>query len=253
MMRTTRREQVLAYLRKFPVITLNIIGAIENNPAAEIFVDDEASPGGALVRSGRYIYLHTESDAVLDMFCAAFFRDEGCYEFSGVWRPLADKLRRRFPLLWDSPCRLYWLPAARLDTGRIASAVESLKPADAEFVDRHYQYRDDSSLDKIRESIARRPSAAVYAGGQPASWVLVHDDNSMGVMYTLDSYRKQGLAVDVTLSLAAKLIAAGQTPFLQIHEDNAMSPGLAEKCGFIPCGRADWFGIIVGASPRPPT
>jgi molybdopterin-biosynthesis enzyme MoeA-like protein len=68
----------------------------------------------------------------------------------------------------------------------------------------------------------------------------------MGIMYTKEGHRKKGYAVDVSIDLAEKVINRGKIPFLQIVEGNNLSPGLATKCGFIPHGNSDWFGIISG-------
>lgn len=244
MIRTENRSAVLAYLDQYPIVTLNIRGII-GNAAAEIFVDDATAPRGVAVRAGDFIYCFTEQDDVLDDICGTLLRKPGQYGLGGVWRPLAEKLRQRFAVRWDEPCALYYLPPANLRRELIRHRTEPIRPEDAAVVDRYYTYRDSASLQAIAEAISRRPSAAVYAGGVLASWVLVHDDNSLGIMYTREEYRGRGYAVDTTVALAETLLAAGQIPFLHIRLDNRMSPGLAAKCGFVRYGFADWFGITV--------
>ena len=77
-------------------------------------------------------------------------------------------------------------------------------------------------------------------------WLLVHEDDSLGIMYTLEEHRRKGYAEVVTRDLVRKQLAAGRTPFLQIRDDNGMSPGLALKCGFVKEGNCDWFGLMTG-------
>ena len=124
--------------------------------------------------------------------------------------------------------------------------TEKIRLEDAETVDKFYQYRNPWSLETIKRDITNRPSSAVYINGEIACWVLIHDDNSMGIMYTKEEYRRRGYAVDVTIDLAKQIIEAGKIPFIQIVQGNGMSPGLAKKCGFVEAGKADWFGIIAG-------
>jgi len=125
--------------------------------------------------------------------------------------------------------------------------VKSIDIKDAEIINHYYTYKDEVSLDKIKDDIENRPSSAIYVDGEIASWVLIHNDNSMGIMYTKEEYRGRGYAEYVTLDLANKILKSGHVPFLTIVDGNNMSPGLAKKCGFIHEGvYTDWFGIISG-------
>lgn len=117
---------------------------------------------------------------------------------------------------------------------------------DTEVIDAYYEFRGDHSLAAIKRDILNRPSSGVYVDGELVCWVLTHDDNSLGIMYTKEEHRRKGYAVDVTIDIASKHIAKGSVPYLQIIERNNMSPGLAKKCGFVECGEVVWFGIKVG-------
>jgi hypothetical protein len=86
----------------------------------------------------------------------------------------------------------------------------------------------------------------VYVDDEPVCWVLIHEDNSMGIMFTREEYRRKGLAEVVTRDLTRRIIENGQIPYLQIVDGNMKSHGLANKCGFEQAGRCEWFGIIAG-------
>ena len=234
------------FLERHRAETLNIAGILENEPGVEIFVDDPAAPEGVLVKGPAYRYLHTEDDGFLEDLFREMSREAGFYRFSGVWRPVADRIKARFPLVWDAPCELYLLPEGARVKPRPDSKATGVRPGDAEVIDAHYAFRNDHSLEKIRACIRERPSSAIYVEGKPACWLLVHEDNSLGIMYTLEEHRRKGFALDVSLDLVARQLAAGKTPFLQIRDDNGMSPGLARKCGFVPSGPCDWFGVMAG-------
>ena len=249
MHKTTFTPALRRFLKKNWIANLNLLGIIQNESVAEILVDDEDDPKGVLVRAPRFHYVYTEDDAFLEALYEEMLQKPAFYQFSGVWRPLAEKLKTRFPVMWDNPCKLYHLPEDVRPPSCANTMVQSVDVRDAETIDQHYAYRNSTSLDKIQNCIQNRPSSAVYVNGQIACWLLVHEDDALGIMYTKEEHRRKGLAVDVTLDLLAKQRSAGKIPFIQICTDNDLSPGLATKCGFVPYGRADWFGIVVG-TPR---
>lgn len=239
-------SRVLSYLNDNPIVNLNIIGIIENEPEAEVYVDNSENPTGVLVRHYYFHFMYTESDSFIDEVVAQFFKEPGWYGFSGLYKPIADKIRPRFENQWESCCDIYYLPKERLDKSLIKNTTGSIRFEDAETVDKFYTYRNDESLGEIKKDILYRPSSAIYVNDEPVCWVLVHHDNSMGIMYTKEEFRNLGYAVDVTLDLASKIIDMGKQPYLQINIANNMSPDLALKCGFIKYERCDWFGFIVG-------
>jgi hypothetical protein len=138
------------------------------------------------------------------------------------------------------------MPKENLDLSLMKNKTERIRLEDAETVDHFYPFRDSGTLEVIKGDITNRPSSAIYIDGEMVCWVLIHDDNSMGIMYTKEEHRRRGYAVDVTIDLAHQIIERGKIPFIQIIHGNGMSPGLAKKCGFVEAGRADWFGIIAG-------
>ena len=103
-------EALRRFLGRHRAETLNIAGILENEPGVEIFVDDEAAPGGVLVRSPWQLYVHAEDGAFLDQLCRELAAQPGPHRFSGVWHPVAERIKARFPLAWDATCRLYVLP-----------------------------------------------------------------------------------------------------------------------------------------------
>ena len=243
--KTKPSKAINEYLNKNKIANANIIGVIENEPEAEIYVDNEESPNIVLVRYEYFNYIYTEDDELLEEMLENLFKDN-FYGFSGVYRPLAEKIRKRYSITWESRCALYYLPEKNLNLSLIKNPVKAVDLEDAKTVDEFYTYRYPGSIEKINKDLLNRPSSAVYIDSDIASWVLVHNDNSMGIMYTKEEYRKRGYAIDVTIDLASKIISQGKVPFLQIVESNTMSPELAANCNFVKHGYADWFGIIAG-------
>lgn len=246
LIKTGKSEAIMSFLKSRFLVNENIIGVIENMPEAEIYVDDVENPKGVLVKKDEYMhYIYTEDETFIDDMCSSYLR-EGFFGFSGVEGALAEKLRSRHLVNWESRCTVYYLPEENLDLSLKVNPTQPIKLEDAAVVDSFYQFRHPGSLDIIKRDITKRPSSAVYVDGEIACWVLVHDDNSMGIMYTKEEHRRKGYAVDVTVDLSSKLLEMGKIPFLQIIQGNGMSPGLARKCGFVEVGKAEWFGIVAG-------
>lgn len=228
------------------ILNLNIMGILKSNENASIFVDSLENPSGVYVQSNPYFgYLYTQSTAFADLVCDTFMT-EGYHGFSGVEDHMAQYILNKYTLDWISPCMLYYLPEGALDLSLQRHPVSKLDPKWAPLVDEHYPYKSEESLNEIIDNLQRRPSAAIYENGEPICWLMVHEDYSMGIMHTMETHRRKGLAVDVTVALCKTLLEEGQTPFLQIVLNNQMSPGLALKCGFKPYKPVTWFGVIVG-------
>lgn len=242
LIRTEYSKAIEAFLKEDLLVNLNILGTIENNPEAQIYVDHEKDPKCVLVNTGYFNFLYSKEESILREVIESFNK-KGHYGFSGVEKSIADKIKENFEVEWENPCTLYYLPKENLDISKIKNELRSIDIKDAETIDQYYAFSNQGSLERIKEDILNRPSSAVYKDGEIVCWVLTHDDNSIGIMYTKEEHRKKGYAVDVTLDIAAKHLANGKIPYLQIIENNTMSPGLAKQCGFIECGRVIWFGI----------
>lgn len=73
----------------------------------------------------------------------------------------------------------------------IKNRVKPIDPKDINIINDHYTYKSDHSLKELLNNINNRPSAAIYEGDEIVSWVMTHDEGSMGVMYTLEKARKK--------------------------------------------------------------
>ena len=174
-----------------------------------------------------------------------FFKD-GYYGFAAIELDISEKIKEKYEVDWENSCTLYYLPKENLKLNQLKNPVQNVDIKDVEIINKYYQFRNSISIEAIKKDIINRPSSAVYVNGEIVCWVLMHDDNSMGIMYTKEEYRGKGYAVDVTTDLASKIINSGKIPFLTIIKNNTMSPGLVKKCGFMKCGYVSWMGIIVG-------
>ena len=135
--KTSLRKPIYEFLNKNKIINLNLIGFLENVPDAEVYVDNETHPTGVVARKGFFSSLYTENDAFLNEVLDTLYKD-GFYGFRAIYRPIAEKIRSRFLVNWESLNALYYLKATEVDLRQIKNPVESINIEDAEIINHYY-------------------------------------------------------------------------------------------------------------------
>ncbi|MDV3426187.1 MAG: hypothetical protein LIR50_03215 [Bacillota bacterium] len=237
-------ERVKEFIEKDNIYNLNIKAVMENLERYDLYVDDAKNIKGVFLSRGYFNHIYTKSKGFIQDIKDNLIK-KGEYGFSGVRTDIAEEIKKGYNIDWENKCDLYYYPDSSIDTSRIKGNPKDLKLENAKEVDDYYTYRGDFSLKEIENDIINRPSSCIYEGNDLASWVLTHEDNSMGIMYTKEKYRGKNYALYVSLDLTDKILKRGNIPYLHIVEGNNMSPGLALKTGFKKYGKVSWFGIEV--------
>lgn len=209
----------------------------------EIIVDNIIDPKGFIFKCGYWnIPFSPYDEVVYKMLNELDYReDEG---FSGVLHKYYAMMKNIKEVHWEEPCYLYYMKEEDMDKSNLKHEVKSLRLKDAETVNEFYTYKDENSLEYIKECITQRETSAVFdENNNPISWAVVREDGSMGIMYTRREHRGKGLAASVSIDLAKKVIKDKGTPFVHIVTDNEASIALAESIGFKKYGPIMWFGV----------
>lgn len=242
MIKTEISTNLLNILNLNSILNQNILGILENEPNSSIYVDTIENPKGILVLNKRMNYIYTESNEFINTLKNTYLKNNTFF-FSGVEKSIANKIKENFKLNWENPCNLYYMPKENINIDLIKYNVSNININDAYTIDYYYEHKNSITLDLIKTAIINRPSSAVYINGSIASWALIHNDNSMGFMFTREEYRNKDYATSVTLDLSSKIINNNKIPFVQISKHNEKSINLALKCGFKKYAEVDWFGI----------
>lgn len=160
-------------------------------------------------------------------------------EFCGVSSYVTEYLKSKYDFAWETDCDLY-----AYDGGDLPALSGALPPIDAkyaELISDGTPYHAD--IAEIEESLRIHPSSAVYVDGKPVCWCLLHVEGSLGMLYTLPQFRRQGYALKVMTDLTRKVLALGNVPFAYIICDNAASKALAPKYRLQPVCKANYFEI----------
>lgn len=129
-------------------------------------------------------------------------------------------------------CTLVHLP----DVTEIQEASSEPVPIGVEHAGTIYgNYKRASAVDigYIRERLGNGPAIGTFRDGKLVGWAMTHDDFSMGMLTVLPEYRRQGIAMDITLALIKEMRRLGKKPIAHIEKGNGMSMPLLKQLGFV--------------------
>ncbi|MBN2797154.1 MAG: GNAT family N-acetyltransferase [Clostridia bacterium] len=248
------KNWAIEYLKEKDYISnLNIIGAIQNisveqfessEAILEIFVDDVNQPKGIIVKEHEYWhYIYAEHDDFIAYAKKAYFDQLPSYGIDACDEKAYEILKKDRVLEWEERCILLYVDPKTFKPIEKKSDIRRGTVKDKEMVNDFYTFKDDSSLYFIEESLKNRPSSFYYDQDEPVAWVLMHRDDSIGIMYTKEQYRHRGIAYELTMDLLDQVMKVNKVPFIHIGLHNHPSFKLAEKCGFQKYKPVYWFGI----------
>ncbi|HAS74775.1 MAG TPA: hypothetical protein DCS67_11585 [Clostridiales bacterium UBA8960] len=244
MKETEDKIKVIERVKKSKLVPHNVIGIIENTDDKMHF--DETT-GSVWVEHGYFNYVTGDHDVICGHLQS---REDGFYGFSAVEGELAKAIYKDHFLHWCEPTERYVYGQHSVDIDALLKdcpyEIVNVPMGEAQGIDDRYEYQQEGSLERFKDAILNRPTSAIYLDGELASYVLVHEDHSIGYMFTLDKFRHKGLGYWVTLDILNKMTARGLTAFVEITMKNFKSQGLATKTGFVKEAYTPWFGIIKG-------
>lgn len=239
---TEDRLSVINWLKaKAPsFVPYNVIGIIENEQQPIFF---DAEKGAVWAQNHYFNYVSGDRTALIAHLDTL---EDGFYGFAAVEGSLVDALTENHLLHWYEPTERYVHQGILPDVDDSPYPLCSVPLEEAKGIDDRYEFQEEGSYEKLKHAIQNRPSSAMYLDGELASYALVHEDNSIGYMYTLEKHRHRGLGYWVALDILKKMREAGHVAFVEIVNTNIKSQGLAAKVGLVKDAYTPWFGIIKG-------
>ena len=236
-------QQVYNLLRKEPIVTYKMLYQLFHaplEPRLQLWYQE----GAVMVLGSHSLQMYGE-EAVLEGFLAQLERGRE-YSFFGVPYKLLPLLNRYFDGIEnEESCTAYTILATDFSGGP-DPALGSLTLADAEFVDEHWTYKFEGSVDYFRHFIATYPSSALRVNGKLVGWSVcydaIEDMVNLGSLRVLEEYRQQGLGRKLALDLVGKVLATGKTPMVHIMDDNIASRTLSMGIGFTPYSEKLFWG-----------
>ena len=185
--------------------------------------------------------IYTEQTAFIDEVLTIL---RGNVKFCGVSTFVADYLKSRFDVTDVTDCTLYVWNGEPLDTSVIDCEIRPLGTQYAQQVSDGTPYHAD--INDVRMCLTRHPSAAVYVDGKPVCWCLLHLEGSLGMLYTVPEFRRQGYALKVMTAISQTVIDNGNIPYAYIIQGNTVSESLAPKYHLRAVCKTHYFNVNLG-------
>jgi GNAT superfamily N-acetyltransferase len=236
------RERLRALYAAEPLLTVRARSILYQLrlPGVRILVDDPDRPRGVLLSADGALWdvYSPEPRIAREMLDA--FHPAGRAVLFGLAGTLLEHVRRRFDVLADVRATL-WVLATPADFRPAPPGEEpagELGPEHAELVAGAWTVHDFESaqarLDYVRACLVRGPTAAVFAGGRPVSFVVTHADGSAGILHTEPGFRRRGLGRRCLSALVAERLDRGGSVFAYVAAGNAASVRLMDATGLRP-------------------
>lgn len=107
-----------------------------------------------------------------------------------------------------------------------------IRPATQEEAPRIAANYSIHDLSDIREAIEDGDIWTAYLGHEMAGFIGRHPEGSMGMLYVMESFRRQGYGYELEAFLLNRILARGEVPRGDVIVGNEASIALQEKLGF---------------------
>lgn len=234
--------ELAALLKEDTVITYKMQYQLFHSPRTQKELTLWFADGAAMLLDHSLLLYGKEN--ALDRFLSDLTPGKE-YSFFGVATSLLPLLEKHFTgIVQDEDCTAYTLTPE--DFSGAPESLDTLTVADAEFVNEHWTYKDEGSLEFFKHILKAYPSSAIRVDGKLAGWAVCYDaiDDmaNLGSLRVLEPYRHLGYGRKLASSLIAKVLAAGKTPMIHIIDSNIASRNLSMGIGFKPHNKKIFWG-----------
>ncbi|HEX7714751.1 MAG TPA: GNAT family N-acetyltransferase [Bacillota bacterium] len=231
-------SNIIRLLSEEPVRNMAVLGFFKNYPLAR-----SVQFGDSLVLLGEsdhlWGYVSSQSECELTRL---FEEPVGTKFFASVEEWMKPVIAKNFEVEWELSTDRYLLPANHpIDPPPRMTCT--LEVPFAEYIFDHSDYKAFTSVEYLRDRIARGISAGVIENGTLAAWALTHDDNSLGCLHVLPEFRRKGFAKAIMGSLIIQKRKAGEPVFLNVEPSNISSRNLVTGMGFVLDRKISWIKL----------
>ena len=145
------------------------------------------------------------------------------------------------PVIISADCHIWTLNKLLEE----APTLDSLTVEDAPFVNDHWDYKFDQSLEFIRHCIESMPTSCIRnKEGRPIAMAFCYGQSphhiNMGGFKVLPEHRKQGLGRKVHLDMCKKVLIQNRKLLVHIKTDNTVSQHICQSTNFRRFERVFW-------------
>lgn len=221
-------KETSIHLQKDPIKNLSILGFFSENDPHTILRE-----GDTLLMTGfsneEWSYVSGSNPVELDRLV----------EKNGIPTPYLASLEdwmipvfaQRAKVDWVFSSYRYYLPNDVPVTPASTPTIQ-LNEQDADYLFTHYTYKKYASCEYLRERIRKGITSGVMKDGKLLSWGMTHDDQAIGMIHTLNAFRRKGFAETILRDLIIQKRVLSMPVFLNIEPENRNPQHLVKKLGF---------------------
>ena len=218
-------ERAVRFLEKNPLDQIDMLECIQRGNGELLHVDAD----GVLLRdipSGTYM-LSAETEpaarACVSKLSAADLIV--CHQ-----KFYADWLTEAFGLSCSERChQAAYLRKEPLLEPEGRWSIQTLDESSFSFVRAHYQMIPDDGY--IRERLRSGMMYGAFVDGEPAGFIGMHAEGSLGLLEVLPEYRRRGIAYALEAHAINRMLERGWVPYGQVIEGNQPSMELQHRLG----------------------
>lgn len=220
------QEQAEAYLAREPLLHMDMLECLRHGEATLLRAEEHGvlllnrACGAVMISAGD----GETADRLLE-------ESRGDGLFVAHHGLCIGKTEKRFRFTGKRLCRqAIYLRSRLLPEAVCPVRIRPLDAGSLPFVMEHYSHADDE--DYLRERLSAGAMFGAYLEGNPAGFIGIHSEGSLGMLEVLPEYRRRGVAAALGTFLVNRRLKEGRVPFSQIILGNGPSYALHEKLGF---------------------
>lgn len=210
-----------------------VLGFLENGAKLRLFVDDPKNVKGVLCYFPAYreLSLFSKEKTFLDEVYQKFMKGKECW-FSCISLDIADYYKELCGITVHPACTAFYYTGGQFNAPPLPEGfkLDKIKPSYYGCVVEHHQYF--GSLAEVRQCARKFPTVAAYEGDKMVCWCLIHENGSLGPLFTLPDYRGKGLGVIVTCEIIKQMLKLGMRPYSYVVKGNTHSERISPHTSF---------------------
>ena len=161
-------------------------------------------------------------------------------------REARDALAAKRRIVRENGCGLYTLEKENFTPFAEGPRIGRIRDDEIGLVSKLAEYGEIE--DYISERILRAPHAAVRMDGELAAYMIVHDNDSIGMLHTVEKFRNRNLGRYVASALAEMQMARGRPVYCYIIDGNTPSQRVFGSLGFRRMAEVSWVAFERGTA-----
>ena len=220
----TSTDTAITYLQKNPILHVDMLECIRRG-SAQILA---TSTSGILIDQDGVHMLSAESEAEARRLLSELEESElmVTHQEYGI-----EFARKKYGLTNITPvCNAVYPRSTPLPQNEIPAEIRPLDETFFPFVKAYYTTIPDDKyiLDRLKSGTL----FGAFVNGEPAGFIGMHPEGSMGMLEVLPKFRRRGIAQMLEIFYINRLLHAGYIPYAQIQPKNKASIALHRKLGF---------------------